>query len=179
MEKVALWRQVIEGKYGCGWGGWGTRSVNGPHGVGLFKNISRGWPSISRYILYDIGDGSRVKFWQDRCCGETSLAVSYPELFRFCREKAASKAELMKFANGFLFWDVSFFRGVRAWELEALSDFMDTIYGASVKGFGDDKMFWKPYREKGFMVKNYYSILVGFNDFCFPWKGIWKQKISS
>ena len=70
-----------------------------------------------------------MNFWQDRWCGETSLAVSNPELFRFCRDKEASVAELMKFANGFLFWDVSFFRGVHAWELEALSDFMDTIYG--------------------------------------------------
>ena len=55
---------MIEVKYGCVWGGWCTRSVNGPYGVGLRKNISRGWPSFSRHILYDIGDGSRVKFWQ-------------------------------------------------------------------------------------------------------------------
>ena len=77
-------------------------------------------------------------------------------------------AELMKFANGVLFWDVSFFKGVHARELEALSSFMDTIYGASVKGYGEDKMCWKLDREKGFMVKNYYSILMGSNDYCFP-----------
>ena len=29
------------------------------------------------------------------------------------------------------------------------------------------------------MVKNYYSILMGSNDYCFPWKSIWKQKIPS
>ena len=72
---------MIELKYGCVWGGWCIRSVYGPYGVGLWKNISRGWPFFSRHILYDIGDGSRVKFWQDRWCGETSLAVSYPDLF--------------------------------------------------------------------------------------------------
>ena len=49
-------------------------------------------------------------------------------------------AEIMKFDNGTLFWDVSFFRGVHAQELEALAGFMDTIYGASVRGFGEDKM---------------------------------------
>ena len=55
------------------------------------------------YILYDIGDGLRVKFWQDRWCGETSLAVSYVELFRIFRDKEASVVELMKFTNGFLY----------------------------------------------------------------------------
>ena len=49
-------------------------------------------------------------------------------------------ADRMKLDNGVLFWDVSFFRGVHARELEALASFMDTIYGASVKGFGEDKM---------------------------------------
>ncbi|XP_075645845.1 uncharacterized protein LOC142617023 [Castanea sativa] len=90
------------------------RPVNGPYGVGLWKNISQGWPSFSRHILYDIGDESRVKFWQDHWYGETSLTVSYPELYRFCRTKEASVAELIKLDNGVLFWDVSFFRGVHA-----------------------------------------------------------------
>ena len=87
MERAALWRQVIEEKYGCEWGGWCTRPVNGPYGVGLWKYISRGWPSFSLHILYDIRDGSRVKFWQDYWCGETSLAVSYPELLEFAKTR--------------------------------------------------------------------------------------------
>uniref|UniRef100_A0A7N2LQI9 Prefoldin subunit 6 n=1 Tax=Quercus lobata TaxID=97700 RepID=A0A7N2LQI9_QUELO len=164
MERAALWRQVIVVKYGCGWGSWCTRPTNGPYGVGLWKNISRGWPSFSRHILYDIGDGSRVKFWQDCWCGETSLAVCYPKLFRFCRDQEVNVAEIMKFDNRTLFRDVSFFRGVHAWELEVLAGFMDTIYGASMRGFGEDKMCWRSDREKGFMVKDYYNLLVGSND---------------
>ena len=42
MERAALWRQVIGGKYGCEWGGWCTRPVNGPYGVGLWKYIKIG-----------------------------------------------------------------------------------------------------------------------------------------
>ena len=83
IERDALWRRVIEVKYGCVWGGWCIRSVYGPYCFGLWKNISRGWPSFSHFILYDIGDGSRVKFWQDCWCGETYLAVTYPALFIF------------------------------------------------------------------------------------------------
>ena len=57
---------------------------------------------------------------------------------------------------------------------------MDTIiFGASMKWFDEDKMCQKPDREKGLMVKDYYSLLAGSNDYCFPWKSIWKQKIPS
>ena len=86
-------------------------------------------------------------------------------------------AKLIKSANGVIFWDVSFFRGVHARELEAVLSFMDTIYGSSVRGYGEDKMFWKPNRNQGFMVNDYYRLLVGSNDSCFPWKSIWKRKI--
>ena len=170
---------MIEVKYGCVWGDWCTRSLNRPYGVGLWKNISRGWPSFSRHIMYDIGDGSKVKFWKDYWCGETSLTVNYPDLFGFCRNKEASVAELMKSTNGVLFWDVSFFRGVHARELEAVSGFMETIYGSSIRGFGEDKMCWIPSKDKGFMVNDYYRILVGPTIYGFPWRNIWKQKIPS
>ena len=140
MVEDALWRQVVEVKYGCAWGSWCTGSVVGPYGVSLWKYISRGRTSLACYIVYEIGDGSRVKFWRDRWCGETPLAASYPELYRFCRDKEASAAELMKFTNGVLHWDVSFFRAIHNWELEAMLSFMYTIHGISVKGIGEDNM---------------------------------------
>ena len=43
-------------------------------------------------------------------------------------------AKLMLFANGVLFWDVSFFRGVHVRDLEALSDFMESIYASPLRG---------------------------------------------
>ena len=98
---------MIEVKYGCVWGGWCTGPVSGPYDVGLWKNISQGLPSFSHYILFEIGDGSRVKFWQDCRYGESPFAVCFPKLFRFFRDKEASVAELMKFSNGILFWDVT------------------------------------------------------------------------
>ena len=111
--------------------------------------------------------------WGDISCSHLSCIVY------ICRDKEASVAELMKSTNGVLFWDVSFLWGVHTRELEAVLSFLDTIYGATVRGFGEDKMYWKPNRNTGFMVNNYYSLLVSFNDCCFPWKSIWKQKIPS
>ena len=135
-ERDAFWRQVIEVNYGFVWGGWCIGFVASPYVVSLWKNISQGWPSLSCYILYEIGDGSRVKFWYDRWCGETPLAVSYPELFRICQDKEVSVAELKKFHNGVLHWDISFLRDVNNWEVEAYSSSIVTIYGSFVRGEG-------------------------------------------
>ena len=38
----------------------GVRSSSGPYGVSLWKNIRRGWHSLSQFIMYDIGDGSKL-----------------------------------------------------------------------------------------------------------------------
>ena len=64
-----------------------------------------------------------MEYWQDRWCGEMSLIVNYPELFRFCQDQEVSVAEIMKFDNGILLWDVSFFRGVHARELEGFREY--------------------------------------------------------
>ena len=46
-----------------------------------------------------------------------------------------------------------------------MSNFMDTIYSSSVRGFGEDKMSLKPDKNKWLMVNAYYSLLVGSNFF--------------
>ena len=68
---------------------------------------------------------------------------------------------------------------MHARDLEAMSDFMETIYGSPIRGLGEDKMCWIPSRDKGFRVSDYYRILVGNTIYSFPWKSIWKQKIPS
>ena len=54
-----------------------------------------------------------------------------------------SVADFLKFTNGVLL-DVNFIRAMQDWELEPLSNFMDTIYVASVRGSEDYKMHWEP-----------------------------------
>lgn len=41
-KEAALWRVVIDSKYGSVWG-WCSNEVRGSHGVGLWKNIQNGW----------------------------------------------------------------------------------------------------------------------------------------
>ena len=66
----------------CG-GGWCTAAISGLYGISLWKNISWGWPSFSRYILYEIGDGSRVKFWKTSGVGRHLLLLVISNYLEF------------------------------------------------------------------------------------------------
>ena len=153
--------------------------IIGPYGVSLRKSISRGWPSFVRHIQFEVGAGFTVRFWQDIRCGDSSLCMLYPRLFSLSRNKEAYMADLMKFPNGVLFWDLNFRRYSEGWELESLYNLMSRIYGASLKGVGDDQMCWKPVMGRGFAVRSYYQVLTKSFDQSFPWKTVWKSKVPS
>ena len=79
-------------------------------------------------------------------------------------------ADVMKFPNGILFCDLIFVRATQDWELESFYNFMDRIYGMSLRGVGDDKICWKPAIGRGFAVCFYYQVLTKSIDQSFPWK---------
>ena len=68
-------------------------------------------------------------------------------------------------------------KAIQDWELECLSNFINSIYGIPMKGSGEDKIYWIVAKKKGFGVSGYCQISFNANDHSFPWKSIWKSKI--
>jgi hypothetical protein len=93
VEREALWRQVVVAKYGSLEGGWCSNMPTGTHGVGLWKFIRSGWDKFSRMLKFEVGDGTRVRFWDDVWCTDGSLKEAYPELFCIARDKDACMAD--------------------------------------------------------------------------------------
>ena len=52
---------------------------------------------------------------------------------------------------------MQFRRPPQDWEEEAFDRFMGLVYSSTVRGFGPDKICWKPARNKGFEVRDYYN----------------------
>ena len=159
MDWAALWRQVVAAKYGSNWGDWCPKEVKDSFGVSLWKTIYRGWPSFSKYLFFLVGDGTQVRFWHDRWCGDTPLKEAYPELFSIALERNALVADLMSHANGMINWDVLFTRSVQDWELESISSFMDLLYSTPIQGAREDKLIWGNPDSKALTVKQYYRSL--------------------
>ena len=80
----------------------------GSYGVGVWKCIRRGWDNFKQYVQFEVGDGSRVLFWHDVCCGELPLKILFPALFNIACTKEAWVEENMDIAHGVIHWNVMF-----------------------------------------------------------------------
>jgi len=127
LERDALWRKVVDSKYGSMGGGWCSKEVGGSFGFGVWKSIRRGWDAFAAHVRYEIGNGSKVLFWHDVWCGEIPLKTLFPELFLIARGKDAWVEENMQRQNGTILWNILFSRPVHDWEVEVVSRFFEML----------------------------------------------------
>ena len=46
-------------------GGSCTKPVLGTYGFSVWKSIRSGWLDFSKFLRFDVGDGNRIKLWED------------------------------------------------------------------------------------------------------------------
>ena len=83
----------------------------------------------------------------------------------------------MFFPNQRLHWDLYFCRAVQDWELEILTSFLKLIYSMPLTSEEHEKLCWKPEKNKGFKVSEYYLSLSLTPETFFPRKHVWCSKI--
>ena len=81
MEDNSFWKDVISIKYLVEEGGWYTKTTRGNYGLGPWKDISKEIGLMKLNCVFSIGDGSRVRFWEDTWCGESPLCDIFPNLY--------------------------------------------------------------------------------------------------
>lgn len=59
-EREAMWRSVVDTKYGSLGRGWCSNKVARPCGVRVWKSMRR-WEDFSKFVRYEVGDGSMVQ----------------------------------------------------------------------------------------------------------------------
>ncbi|KAG6675888.1 hypothetical protein I3842_15G128600 [Carya illinoinensis] len=72
-ERGALWKEVIDMKYGSERGVWCSKESRGTYGVGLWKYIRKGWCTFASNTRFCVGNGRRVSFWNEVWVGDTVL----------------------------------------------------------------------------------------------------------
>jgi hypothetical protein len=148
----------VEVKYDTMRGGWWSKDVGGPYGVGVWKCIQRGWDNFKQHVRFEVGNDSRVLFWQDVGCGELPLKILFPALFNIACAKEAWVEENMDTLNGVIHWNIMFIRLVHDWELDEVLQFFEFLYSQQVRHGGVNKICWIPLKRNNFEVKSYCQV---------------------
>ena len=88
--------------------------------------------NFSKLLKYDVGDGTRVKFWKHVWCGDCSLKEAFPELYDLSRANDSLVAEVMGWSSRQLHWSFLFRHSPQDWEEESFDQFMDIVYSSKV-----------------------------------------------
>jgi exonuclease III len=176
-ESEALWYKIIKEKYEDQEGGWCSKEISGPFGVGLWKHIRRGWDKFAQYVRFEVGMGSKIGFWHDTWCGSQPLKQTFPSLFRIARYKEAWVKDNFVWRNGVVEWNVLFVRDIQDWEMEVISPFFEVLYSCKISQGNVDRIRWSSSKKGLFEVKSFYKILSNSNAEVFPWKSIWRCKV--
>ena len=62
--------------------------------MGLWKEIRKEWPFMKDKFAFSVGNGRRVRFWEDRWCGDKALSISFPSLYALATSKEEWVAEV-------------------------------------------------------------------------------------
>ena len=139
VEREALWRQVICGKYGKEAGGWRSCVVRGSFGVGLWKTIRRVWDVIGNNMVYSVGNGRRFRFWKDKWCGDDPLCIFFPSLFAISLAKEAWVEDVWSHSRGGV-WAPRFSRRLNDWEVFDVERFLLRLQGRRVHSDVEDQV---------------------------------------
>ena len=93
-ETDARWNVLIRVKCGEDQGGWCTKMVRARHGVGVWKELRKGWELGGGKMVFEVGNGSRVLFWKDERSGSMALCDAFPNLFVVVAHKDAVSKEM-------------------------------------------------------------------------------------
>ncbi|KAG2699994.1 hypothetical protein I3760_07G213400 [Carya illinoinensis] len=155
------WKLVVDCKYDRSWGGWCTREGNGPIGVGIWRRIRRGWRAFANHTSLVVGEGTRIKFWNDIWCGEVALKDSFPLAFRVASDQEAAVADLMTLSGDQVQWNVTFTRAAQDWEIDNFEAFFHLLYSKKPNGLQVDTLWWIPTASPNSQ---------------FPWRRLWRNK---
>lgn len=138
-EKSALWRKVIDAKYG------GT-PLNNPGSISLradrgpWKTIMKHCHLIHDRLYYILGNGANISFWKNTWLGIAPLNQTYPLLFNLSQNKEGAIKDFWGAELGF--WNLRLRRNQRDTVIEEFGALIQCLSTVSLSQ-NTDRGYWK------------------------------------
>jgi hypothetical protein len=114
--------------------------------------IHEGVGNFLKFVSFEVGDGSKIRFWHAVWWGEQPLEISYSNLFSIAHCTDMWVEDHMQFQmegfNGILF----FTRPVQDWEVDLVSSFFKMLYSLKVRQEEVDRICRIPSKRHKFGV---------------------------
>ena len=127
-----------------------------------------------------VGDGERIRFWEDLWWGDQPLGFQYPSLFRVVTDKNISISSILGSARPFS-WNFNFRRNLSNSEIEDLESFMRSLDCLHLSSTVSDARTVKFLSSLGlFTVKFFFLALSHLSDLSlvFPTNFVWNFQVS-
>ncbi|RVW35114.1 putative ribonuclease H protein [Vitis vinifera] len=177
-EGSALWHQVILSIYGSHSNGWDVNNIVRWSHRCPWKAIALVYQEFSKFTRFVVGNGDRIRFWDDLWWGEQPLGVQYPRLLRVVTDKNAPISSILGYTRPFS-WNFTFRRNLSDSEIEDLEGLMQSFDRLHISSSVPDKRSWSLSPSGLFTVKSFFLALSQYSESppIFPTKFVWNAQI--
>ena len=96
-----------------------------------------------RKTVFKLGDGRKIRLWEDTWCGRQPLCDAFPDLYSIAGSKGAKVVEIWVREDGGGAWDPKFLRSFNDWELEPIQEFIEVTSNIKISPLEKDNLVWK------------------------------------
>ena len=103
-----------------------------------------------------MGCGNRIRFWQDKWCGDMALMDRFLSLYACSTQREVTIASVLMRSDvgGPCEWNVTFGRDFNDWELDLVVEFFQLLASNNSKE-GPDGLRWKGQKDRVFSSRSF------------------------
>ncbi|RVW48807.1 putative ribonuclease H protein [Vitis vinifera] len=177
-EGSTLWHQVILSIYGSHSNGWDVNNIVRWSHRCPWKAIALVFQEFSKFTWFVVGNGDRIRFWDDLWWGDQPLGVQYPRLLSVVTDKNAPISSILGYSRPFS-WNFNFRQNLSDSEIEDLEGLMRSLDRLHISPLVPDKRSWSLSPSGLFTVKSFFLALSQYSESppVFPTKFVWNSQV--
>ncbi|RVW33074.1 putative ribonuclease H protein [Vitis vinifera] len=177
-DHLVNWDVVILSIYGSHSNGWDVNNIVRWSHRCPWKAIALVYQEFSKFTRFVVGNGDRIRFWDDLWWGEQPLGVQYPRLLRVVTDKNAPISSILGYTRPFS-WNFTFRRNLSDSEIEDLEGLMQSFDRLHISSSVPDKRSWSLSPSGLFTVKSFFLALSQYSESppIFPTKFVWNAQV--
>ena len=181
LEQDSIWTKVIKSKFDLQSNRWDAGFASRYTFCSPWKFISSLYAAFWELVRFKVGNGRRIRFWEDVWWDSEALSNHFTDLYRLSTSTNCTISELVvpQTDSSYHGWDLHFFRNLHDCKLENLADLTVVLDHLHLNEESADLRIWHPDNSGCFSSRSAFGALQQIDELQdFPFHGyIWKSGI--